>query len=500
MSVEVTGQLGPGVMAKDVILAIINEIGVDGGVGYVIEYRGEVIRSLSMEGRMTVCNMSIEGGARAGLIAPDETTFEYVKGRPRAPQGEAWEQAVEYWRTLPTDEGARFDCEVVLDGAAIEPFVTWGTNPGQSVRIGDVVPDPSSFAEPSRREAATRALEYMDLEAGTPIREIAIDRVFLGSCTNARIDDLRAAASIVEGKQVASSVHAMVVPGSGLVKAQAEEEGLDAIFTAAGFEWRDAGCSMCLGMNPDILLPGERCASTSNRNFEGRQGPGGTHAPGESADGGGGGDRRPLRRCEGAGLMDPVSRVVGKAIPLNRANVDTDQIIPAKYLKRIERTGYGPFAFEAWRADPDFVLNNPAYEGAPILIAQQNLGSGSSREHAVWAIQGLGVSALIAPSFADIFKNNCFQGGVLTVELAQEDVDWLMARAEETPDAEIEVDLETQTVRAGPGWERSFEIDAFRKYRLLRGLDDIGMTLEYEADVERFEQSRSPLLPTVGAD
>ncbi|MYB41855.1 MAG: 3-isopropylmalate dehydratase small subunit [Chloroflexi bacterium] len=198
--------------------------------------------------------------------------------------------------------------------------------------------------------------------------------------------------------------------------------------------------------------------------------------------------------------MDPVSRVVGKAIPLNRANVDTDQIIPAKYLKRIERTGYGPFAFEAWRADPDFVLNNPAYEGAPILIAQQNLGSGSSREHAVWAIQGLGVSALIAPSFADIFKNNCFQGGVLTVELAQEDVDWLMARAEETPDAEIEVDLESQTVRAGPGWERSFEIDAFRKYRLLRGLDDIGMTLEYEADVERFEEARSPLLPTVAAD
>ena len=198
--------------------------------------------------------------------------------------------------------------------------------------------------------------------------------------------------------------------------------------------------------------------------------------------------------------MDPVTRVAGNAIPLNRANVDTDQIIPARYLKRIERTGYGPFAFEAWRADPDFVLNDPAYEGAPILIAQQNLGSGSSREHAVWAIQGLGVRALIAPTFADIFKNNCFQGGVLTVELAQEDVDWLMARAEETPAAEIEVDLETQTVRAGPGWERTFEIDAFRKYRLLRGLDDIAMTLEYEADVEKFEQARSSLLPTVTAD
>ena len=198
--------------------------------------------------------------------------------------------------------------------------------------------------------------------------------------------------------------------------------------------------------------------------------------------------------------MDPVTRVAGNAIPLNRANVDTDQIIPARYLKRIERTGYGPFAFEAWRADPDFVLNDPAYEGAPILIAQQNLGSGSSREHAVWAIQGLGVRALIAPTFADIFKNNCFQGGVLTVELAQEDVDWLMARAEETPAAEIEVDLETQTVRAGPGWERTFEIDAFRKYRLLRGLDDIAMTLEYEADVEKFEQARPSLLPTVSAD
>ena len=198
--------------------------------------------------------------------------------------------------------------------------------------------------------------------------------------------------------------------------------------------------------------------------------------------------------------MDPVTRVAGNAIPLNRANVDTDQIIPAKYLKRIERTGYGPFAFESWRADPDFVLNDPAYEGAPILIAQQNLGSGSSREHAVWAIQGLGVRALIAPTFADIFKNNCFQGGVLTVELAQEDVDWLMARAEETPAAEIEVDLETQTVRAGAGWERTFEIDAFRKYRLLRGLDDIAMTLEYEADVEKFEQARPSLLPTVSAD
>ena len=278
MSVEVTGELGSGVTAKDVILAIINEIGVDGGTGHVIEYRGDVIRGLSMEGRMTICNMSIEAGARAGLVAPDETTFEYVEGRPHAPKGADWERAVEHWRSLPTDDGASFDRDVVLDGAEIPPFVTWGTNPGQSAPVGGSVPDPDSFSEPVEREAAQRALEYMALEAGTPIQEIAIDRVFLGSCTNGRIEDLRAAAKIVEGKRVASGVNAMVVPGSGLVKAQAEQEGLDAVFTAAGFEWRDAGCSMCLGMNPDILLPGERCASSSNRNFEGRQGPGGrTH-------------------------------------------------------------------------------------------------------------------------------------------------------------------------------------------------------------------------------
>ncbi len=278
MSVEVTGSLMPGVTAKDVILAIIQKIGVDGGVGHVIEYRGDVIRSLSMEGRMTICNMSIEGGARAGLIAPDDITFEYMKGRRFAPQGEEWDRAVEEWRKLVTDEGARFDTEVVLRGEDIAPTVTWGTNPAQSVSVTAAVPDPASFETPQKRETAERALVYMDLKAGTPIQEIPLDRVFLGSCTNSRIEDLRAAAKIVEGRKVASNIRAMVVPGSGLVKIQAESEGLDKVFLDAGFEWRDAGCSMCLGMNPDILLPGERCASTSNRNFEGRQGAGGrTH-------------------------------------------------------------------------------------------------------------------------------------------------------------------------------------------------------------------------------
>ncbi|MFQ5381612.1 MAG: 3-isopropylmalate dehydratase large subunit [Dehalococcoidia bacterium] len=278
MSVEVNGKLAAGVTAKDVILAIIRRIGVSGGVGHVIEYRGDVIRALSMEQRMTVCNMTIEGGARAGLVAPDESTFAYLKGRPFAPTGQAWEQAIERWSGLATDEGARFDRTEVLDGSDIEPTVTWGTTPAQSVAVTGTVPDPSTAQSPQARELAERSLAYMDLEAGTPIQEIRPDRVFIGSCTNSRIEDLRDAADTVRGRTVAASVRAIVVPGSGLVKQQAEAEGLDQVFHDAGFEWRDAGCSMCLGMNPDILLPGERCASTSNRNFEGRQGPGGrTH-------------------------------------------------------------------------------------------------------------------------------------------------------------------------------------------------------------------------------
>lgn len=278
MAVTVDGELGPGVTAKDIILAIIAEIGTAGATGHVIEYRGSAISALSMEGRMTICNMSIEGGARAGMVAPDETTFAYLKGRPEAPSGEAWEEALAYWRTLTTDDGAAFDQEIIIDASTLEPYVSWGTNPGQTARVSDTVPNPDSIDDPIDRDSAQRALEYMDLTAGMPITDIMIDRVFLGSCTNARIEDLRAAAKVVKGKKVAETVSAMVVPGSGLVKRQAEEEGLDQIFLEAGFEWRDAGCSMCLAMNPDVLAPGERCASTSNRNFEGRQGAGGrTH-------------------------------------------------------------------------------------------------------------------------------------------------------------------------------------------------------------------------------
>jgi 3-isopropylmalate/(R)-2-methylmalate dehydratase large subunit len=278
MSVEVNGELHAGVTAKDVILAVIRQIGVAGGVGHVIEYRGDVIRGLSMEGRMTICNMSIEGGARAGLVAPDETTIAYMKGRKHAPGGEDWDRAVAAWSELPTDEGAAFDTYVTLNGAEIEPCVTWGTTPAQSVPVTGRVPKPEDAANAGARELAERSLVYMGLEAGTAIQDIKLDKVFLGSCTNSRIEDLRAAAGIVKGRKIASTLNAMVVPGSGLVKLQAEQEGLDEIFKDAGFEWREAGCSMCLGMNPDILMPGERCASTSNRNFEGRQGRGGrTH-------------------------------------------------------------------------------------------------------------------------------------------------------------------------------------------------------------------------------
>ncbi|MGM7677928.1 3-isopropylmalate dehydratase large subunit [Microbacterium sp. A94] len=278
MAITVDGELKPGVSAKDIILAVIAKIGTGGGQGYVLEFRGSAIRALSMEGRMTICNMSIEAGARAGMVAPDETTFAYLQGRAHAPEGQDWEDAVAYWRTLPTDDGATFDAEVVLDANELEPFVTWGTNPGQGSSLSATVPNPAEMSDPNERVAAQRALEYMDLIPGTPLKEVPVDAVFMGSCTNSRIEDLRAFASVINGRKKADGVRVMVVPGSARVRLEAEAEGIDQIVKDFGAEWRFAGCSMCLGMNPDQLAPGERCASTSNRNFEGRQGKGGrTH-------------------------------------------------------------------------------------------------------------------------------------------------------------------------------------------------------------------------------
>ncbi len=278
MAITVEGELKPGVTAKDIILAVIAKIGTGGGQGYVLEYRGSAIRSLSMDGRMTICNMSIEAGARAGMIAPDETTYAYLQGRPHAPQGADWDAAVAYWNTLATDAAAVFDAEVFLDANELEPFVTWGTNPGQGISLSQSVPDPTTIIDPNERAAAERALEYMALEPGTPMKQIPVDVVFMGSCTNSRLDDLRAFASIIKGQKKADGVDVIVVPGSARVRLEAEAEGIDTIVEAFGAEWRFAGCSMCLGMNPDQLEPGQRCASTSNRNFEGRQGKGGrTH-------------------------------------------------------------------------------------------------------------------------------------------------------------------------------------------------------------------------------
>jgi 3-isopropylmalate/(R)-2-methylmalate dehydratase large subunit len=278
MAVTVNGTLKPGVSSKDIILAVIAKIGTGGGQGYVLEYRGTAIEQLSMEARMTICNMSIEAGARAGMVGPDDTTFDYVQGRPHAPVGEEWDAAVQYWRSLRTDEGAEFDAEVVIDADQLEPFVTWGTNPGHGVSLNDSVPQPTDFDDPVDRESAERALEYMDLEPGTRMKDIRVDTVFLGSCTNSRLEDLRKAAEIIRGRQKDPQVRMIVVPGSAQVRLEAEAEGLDQVFKDFGAEWRFAGCSMCLGMNPDQLAPGERCASTSNRNFEGRQGKGGrTH-------------------------------------------------------------------------------------------------------------------------------------------------------------------------------------------------------------------------------
>jgi 3-isopropylmalate/(R)-2-methylmalate dehydratase large subunit len=278
MAITVEGELKPGVTAKDIILAVIAKIGTGGGQGYVLEYRGSAIRSLSMDGRMTICNMSIEAGARAGMVAPDETTFAYLQGRAHAPQGADWDAAVEYWRTLQTDDDAVFDAEVFLDANELEPFVTWGTNPGQGVSLSQTVPDPAAIVDPNERAAAERALEYMDLAPGTPMKQIPVDVVFMGSCTNSRLDDLRAFASIIKGRKKADGVDVIVVPGSARVRLEAEAEGIHTVVEEFGGEWRFAGCSMCLGMNPDQLQPGQRCASTSNRNFEGRQGKGGrTH-------------------------------------------------------------------------------------------------------------------------------------------------------------------------------------------------------------------------------
>ncbi|KAF5387776.1 hypothetical protein D9615_000217 [Tricholomella constricta] len=558
MRITVNGDLHEGVTSKDVILHIIGVIGTAGGTGCVIEYAGSVFRGFSMEARMSVCNMSIEAGARAGMVAPDDVTFEYLKDRPLAPKGDAWDRAVLYWKSLKSDEGAKFDIEVNISASDIIPTITWGTSPQDVVPITGSVPDPSTMTDPVKRASAERSLTYMGLTANTPMQEIPIDKVFIGSCTNSRIEDLRSAVRIVlaagPDAKVASNVHAMIVPGSGLIKQQAEAEGLDAVFKRAGFDWREAGCSMCLGMNPDQLAPGERCASTSNRNFEGRQGAGGrTHllSPAMAAAAAITGkltDVRkflgvdaeaqiaagpqlklasafdfldepeaspapqptqketsspstPLPSTETSSSVEKFIVVQGIAAPLHIENVDTDMIIPKQFLKTLKRTGLANALFYTLRKDPhtgkdtDFILNRAPYDKAKILVCTgQNFGCGSSREHAPWSLNDFGIRCIIAPSFADIFRNNSMQNGMLPVALPQEDCRALAADAE--AGLELEVDLEKQEVRRPNGKAPiPFVTDAFRRHCLLNGLDDIALTMQKGMSIEEFEQRRSQQWP-----
>lgn len=560
MRIQVDGELAPGVSSKDVILHVIGKIGTAGGTGAVIEFCGSVIRGLSMEARMSICNMSIEGGARAGMVAPDEITFEYLKGRPLAPKygSDEWNRAIAYWKSLRSDPDAKYDIDVFIDAKDIVPTVTWGTSPEDVVPITGCVPDPSSFENKRKQDAGKRMLEYMGLTPGTPMQDIVIDKVFIGSCTNSRIEDLRAAAEVVKGRHIASNIkRAMVVPGSGLVKTQAEEEGLDRIFMDAGFEWREAGCSMCLGMNPDILAPQERCASTSNRNFEGRQGAGGrTHlmspvmaaaaaivgkladvrklteykssphveafkAPSgkphvdervEESDGekemitdqpqDSSPHTNTLAVHSAAGGLPKFTTLKGIAAPLEMSNVDTDAIIPKQFLKTIKRTGLGSALFNALRYEPGgsenpgFVLNQEPYRGAKVLVVTgPNFGCGSSREHAPWALLDFGIKCVIAPSFADIFFNNMFKNGMLPIAIADRAV--LEAIADEArAGRELEIDLPSQLIKKADGETIcSFDVEEFRKHCLVNGLDDIGLTMQLEEKISEFEKKMSRETP-----
>ncbi|KAH9173414.1 aconitase [Lactarius sanguifluus] len=554
MRITVDGELHEGVTSKDVILHIIGLIGTAGGTGSVIEFAGTVFRGFSMEARMSVCNMSIEAGARAGMVAPDEVTFEYLRNRPLSPKGEAWDRAVAYWKSLASDEGAQFDVEVNIRAEDIIPTVTWGTSPQDVAPITGAVPDPASITDSVKRSSVERSLKYMGLVPNTRIEDIVLDKIFIGSCTNSRIEDLRSAAKIVlaagPDAKVAANVQAMVVPGSGLVKQHAEAEGLDVIFKRAGFDWREAGCSMCLGMNPDQLSPGERCASTSNRNFEGRQGAGGrTHlvSPAMAAAAAMTGKLTDVRKFLGVDinssgklkvasafdfLNDPVlpppepekqepsqtspkelpptetpsgvakfTIVSGIAAPLHIENVDTDMIIPKQFLKTLKRSGLANALFFTLRKDPhtgkdtDFVLNRAPYNQAKILVCTgKNFGCGSSREHAPWSLNDFGIRCVIAPSFADIFRNNTMQNGMLPVALSAEECRELAADAE--AGLELEVDLEKQEVRRQNGKPAiPFTTDPFRRHCLLNGLDDIALTLQKVGAVEKFELRRSELWP-----
>lgn len=581
MRISVDGDLAPGITSKDLVLHVIGVIGTAGGTGSVIEFAGSAIENLSMEARMSICNMSIEAGARAGMIKPDQTTYDYVKGRPLAPKGAEWDRAVAYWNSLYSDEGAHFDYDIHIPATDIVPTITWGNSPQDALPITAAVPDPALVEDPIKKSGMERALSYQGLTANTPLKLLMVDKVFIGSCTNSRMEDLRAAAKVAKGHKKADSVkEVLVVPGSGLIKRQAESEGLHRIFELAGFTWREAGCSMCLGMNPDILSPQERCASTSNRNFEGRQGAQSrTHlmSPAMAAAAAVKGHFTDIREYDyvtgdepemvveqeedkelqeavynrekepvgtpGSGTendrindvpepqvkkqkqaaeaaeaaaptanptptdsaptgMDKFTLLNGITAPLDKANVDTDAIIPKQFLKTIKRTGLKDGLFYELRfskdssgkdVETDFVLNQDPYRNADILLVTgDNFGCGSSREHAPWALKDFGIKCIIAPSFGDIFYNNSCKNGILPIRV---DSNVIVSQMYPLAKAgkKLTVDLPNQQIRNGETEQvlvDNFDIEPFRKHCLVNGLDDIGLTLQKEEYIEKYEAMR----------
>jgi 3-isopropylmalate/(R)-2-methylmalate dehydratase large subunit len=488
LSVEVEGDLRTGVSAKDVILAILGRLGTSGGMGHVAEYRGSAIRSLSMEGRMTVCNMSIEAGAKAGLIAPDETTFDYLQGRRYAPAGELWEQAVADWRTLHTDEGATFDKVVRLDAAEIEPFVSWGTNPGQVVPLTGRVPSPDDFDDPTQRSAAERALEYMGLTAGQPMTDVAVDTVFIGSCTNSRIGTRPA------GRLGCPDVRRAGFPGSAR-----RGRGRGPAHRVHGCRLRlaRAGLFHVPGDEPRQARPGRTVGVDVEPELRGPAGARRPHPSGLPRRRRRHGHRRPLHHPGGT-LMEPVHVITGRGVPLDRSDVDTDQIIPSDWLKRVERTGFEAGLFSEWRDDRDFVLNQEPYQGATVLVAGENFGTGSSREHAVWAIQQYGFAAVVAPRFGDIFRNNATKNGLVPVQVSAEVGRQLLDALVADPTLELTVDVELRVLEV-PGLDLlvDFPLDDAVRHRFLHGLDDIGLTLQHEAEITAYEQQRPAWMPVI---
>ena len=458
MRITIDGELGKGVTAKDMALYMMSKMTTSGATGYFVEYAGSAVRNLSMEGRLTLCNLSIEMGARGGMVAPDEVTFEYIKGREHAPKGVDWDKAVSHWKTLKSDDDAVFDKEIRFDAADIQPMITYGTNPGMGMGITEHIPVDDKSA------SFKKSLDYMGFQPGESLLGKKIDYVFLGACTNGRIEDFRAFTSLVRGKKKADHVTAWLVPGSWMVDAQIREEGLDKILEEAGFSIRQPGCSACLAMNDDKIPAGKYSVSTSNRNFEGRQ---------------------------------KFNIITSTCIPLPLENVDTDQIIPARFLKATTREEkfFGDNLFRDWRYNPDgslnkdFVLNNPTY-GGQILVAGKNFGSGSSREHAAWAIAGYGFRVVVSSFFADIHKNNELNNFVLPVVVSEGFLKELFDSIHADPKMEVEVNLPEQTItNKATGKSEHFEINAYKKHCLMNGLDDIDFLLTNKDKIEAWEKA-----------